>query len=141
MIVHLKKCIFIGQVNKLCANFGCLQMSVLIRLFKTNCCTFYGSQMWQINSQSINSVCTSWNKGVRRILNLPHDVYKWLLSPLTKQNRIKIQFIVRTLRFLFCMLKSQNGTFEVCTLNALSNANWDPVCHFFVLNIELIRIT
>ena len=29
-----KKSKFIGQVNKLCANFGCLQMSVLVRLFK-----------------------------------------------------------------------------------------------------------
>ena len=54
-----KKSIFIGGVNKLCANFGCLQMSVLVRLFKTYCCTFYGSQMWQVNSQYINSVCTS----------------------------------------------------------------------------------
>ena len=33
-----KKSIFIGQVNKLCANFGCLQMSVLVPLFKTYCC-------------------------------------------------------------------------------------------------------
>ena len=40
------KFIFIGQVNKLCANnIGCLHMSVLVRLFKTYCCTFYGSQM------------------------------------------------------------------------------------------------
>ena len=30
-----KKSIFVGQVNKLCANFGCLQMSVVVRLFKT----------------------------------------------------------------------------------------------------------
>ena len=67
--------IFIGQVNKLCVYFDRLQMSVLVRLFKTYCCTLYGSQMWQINSQSINSVCTSWNKGVRRILNLPHDAH------------------------------------------------------------------
>ena len=36
-----KKFIFIGLVNKLCANFSCLQMSVLVRLFKTYCCTFY----------------------------------------------------------------------------------------------------
>ena len=27
-----KKSIFIGQVNNLCANFGCLQMSVLVQL-------------------------------------------------------------------------------------------------------------
>ena len=67
--------IFIGQVNKLCVDFDRLQMSVLVLLFKTHCCTLYGSQIWQINSQSINSVCTSWNKGVRRILNLPHDAH------------------------------------------------------------------
>ena len=57
------------------------------------------------------------------ILNLPHDAHTWLLGHLLKQNHIKKQFIVRTLRFLFCMLKSHNGSVEVCTLNALSNAN------------------
>ena len=82
--------------------------------------------MWQINSQSINSVCTSWNKDVRRIQNLPHDAHTWLLSPLLKRNHIKNQFIVRTLCFLFCMLKSHNGIVEVCTLNALSNA-YSPI--------------
>ena len=96
-------------------------MSVLVRLFKTYCCTFYGSQMWQINRQSINSVCTSWNKGVRRILNLLHDAHTWLLGPLLKQKHITKQFIVRTLRSLLCMLKKLIG--KVCTLNALSNAN------------------
>ena len=39
---------FIGQVVKLCANFGCLQMSVLVRLLTTYCSTFYGSEMWQV---------------------------------------------------------------------------------------------
>ena len=66
-------------------------MSVLVPLFKTYCCTFYGSQMWQVNSQYINSVCTTWNKGVRRIFNLPHDAHTWLLGPLLKQNHIKKQ--------------------------------------------------
>ena len=42
---YYKQSIFIGQVNKLCANFGCLQMSVLVRLFKSYWGTFYGSQM------------------------------------------------------------------------------------------------
>ena len=79
--------------------------------------------MWQVNSQYINSVCTSWNKGVRCILNLPHDAHTWLLGPLLKQNHIQKQFIVRILRILFCMLKSHNGIVGVCTLNALSIAN------------------
>ena len=58
-----------------------------------------------------------------RVLNLPHDAHIWLLGFLLKQNHIKKQFIVRILRFLFCMLKSHNGIVDVCTLNALSNAN------------------
>ena len=88
------------------------------------------------------SLCTSWNKGIRRFLNLPLDAHTWLLhvGPLLKRNYIKKQFIVRTLRFLFCMLKSHNGIVEVCTLNALSNAN-SPIgsnLSFCVLNMELI---
>ena len=75
------------------------------------------------NKYVINSVCTSWNKGVRHILNLPYDAHTCLLGPLLKQNHFKKQFIVRTLRFLFYMLKSHNGIVEVYTLNALSNAN------------------
>ena len=72
---------------------------------------------------SINSVCTSWNKGVRCILNLPHDTHTWLLGLLLKQNHFKKQLIARTLGFLFRMLKSHNGIVEGCTLNSLHNAN------------------
>ena len=79
--------------------------------------------MWQVNSQYINGVCTYWNKGVRRILNLPHDAHTWLFSLLLKQNHNKKQFIVRSVRFLFCLLKNHNGIVEVCTRNAVSNAN------------------
>ena len=47
-----KKFIFIGQVNKLCANFGCLQMSVSVRLFETYCCTF----LWISNVANSSSI-------------------------------------------------------------------------------------
>ena len=57
--------------------------------------------MWQINSKSINSVCKSWNKGVRRILNLPHDAHTWLLGPLLKQNHIKIKIKIKKNIFYF----------------------------------------
>ena len=62
--------------------------------------------MWQANGQSLNSVCTPGIKLVEVFLNLPHDAHTSLLSPLLKQNHVKTQFIVRTLRFLVCMLKS-----------------------------------
>ena len=39
--------LIIGQVNKFCAYFGCLQMSELVCLFKTYSYTIYGFQMWK----------------------------------------------------------------------------------------------
>ena len=96
-------------------------MSVLVHFFQTFVFHIFGSERWQVNSQSMNSVCTSWNNDVRRILNLPHDAHTWLLGPSLKQHHIKKQF-VRNLRLLFGSLKSHNGIFQVCTLNTLSHA-------------------
>ena len=39
----MQRSTFIGSVNKLLANFGHLQVSVLINIFKTFCCNFYES--------------------------------------------------------------------------------------------------
>ena len=41
---------FIGQFNKLYSNFGYLQANVLSNLFKSYCCSFYGSFLWLYNS-------------------------------------------------------------------------------------------
>ena len=42
---QIKTSHFIGYVNKLIVNFGHLRGSVLNKLFKLYCCSFYGSQM------------------------------------------------------------------------------------------------
>ena len=42
---------FIGSVNRVMANFGHLQSHILSRIFKTHCCTFYGSVLWYFNSE------------------------------------------------------------------------------------------
>ena len=39
---NFKKSLFIGYLNKLGSNFGKLQSKVLINLFKSYCCSFYG---------------------------------------------------------------------------------------------------
>ena len=41
-----KRSMFIGYVNKLISKFGHLQPNVLLNLFNTYCCSFYGSSTW-----------------------------------------------------------------------------------------------
>ena len=63
------------RVNKLIANFGKLQQEVIARLFKSYCCSFYGSQAFQIDSTDDNRICITWNESVRNILKLPYTTH------------------------------------------------------------------
>ena len=58
---NFKKSLFIGYVNKLRSNFGKMQLSTLISLFKSYCCFFYGSHLWKFNSSGFDKCCKSWN--------------------------------------------------------------------------------
>ena len=47
---------FIVSVNTLMAKFGFLQSNILDFLFNSYCCSFYGSQLWELTSKDINKV-------------------------------------------------------------------------------------
>ena len=83
MIDYKMKCSsFIGSVNRVMANFDHLQSHILSQIFKTHCCTFYGSVLWYFNSEGFAKICTTWKKGVRTILKLPIRAHTYLLGPL-----------------------------------------------------------
>ena len=73
----MKRSTFIGTVNKLMANFGHLQASVLSNIFKTFCCNFYGSPIWDFNSPGFRKICITWNIGVRTVLKLPFNTHSY----------------------------------------------------------------
>ena len=89
---------FIGSVNKLIDNFGNLQKDLIAKLFRSYCCSFYGSQAWQIVSTDYKRICITWNKSVRNILKFPYTT--WMQGPLLDQSQILYQLQRRTLRFI-----------------------------------------
>ena len=95
----MKRSTFIGSVNKLMGNFGHLQVSVLSNIFKTFCCTFYGSPIWDFNSPGLRKVCTTWNIEVRTVLKLPFNTHSYFLGALLRQNHIRQQLQVWSIRF------------------------------------------
>ena len=54
---NFKKSLFIGYVNKLRSNFEMLKSNVSINLFKSYCCSFYGSHLWKFNSTGFDKCC------------------------------------------------------------------------------------
>ena len=53
---------FIGYVNKLKSNYGKLQPNIIVNLFKSYCCLFYGSILWNFNTPEFDQI---WNIAIR----------------------------------------------------------------------------
>ena len=120
---NFKKSLFIGYVNKLRSNFGKMQLSTLISLFKSYCCSFYGSHLWKFNSSGFDKCCKSWNIAVRILLGLPFNAHVYLLSPLVGQLGMREQLYVRNFRFLWNAFRLQNHIVSTCMDMALDNSN------------------
>ena len=73
---------FCSQVNYFIARFGHLTPALKIRLFQTYCQSFYGSQIWDLNNNKINTFNVSWRKAVRRLWFVPYRTHRFLLPDL-----------------------------------------------------------
>ena len=106
------------------ANFGDLQSHILSQIFKTHCCTFYGSAIRYFNSEGFTKICTTctWNKGVHTILKLPIRAHTYLLGPLLNQQNIHEQLYVISIRCLYTMYHSSNYNVRTVFYNALYNS-------------------
>ena len=118
-----KRSMFIGYVNKLISKFGHLQPHIVINLFKTYCCSFFGSSTWRLNSAGFKSCTTAWNVGVRRLLNLPNTTHTWLLGPLLDSVHMTYKLYIRDLKFIYCMKNNDNDLVSSCFEYVSNNAN------------------
>ena len=69
--------------------------NVLIKLFKTFCCSFYGSQTWTLSNNDMQHVYTTYNRGIRILLNLPHRTHRTLLPLLIDSDPLDVQLCRR----------------------------------------------
>ena len=106
------------------------------RLFKSYCCSFYGSQAWRIDSPDYKRICISWNKSVRNILRLPYITYTWILGPLLGQPHIHRQLQQRTLRF-FCV---QYRITTILWFLLVGNMQITMQIHHLVITLYILEI-
>lgn len=119
-----KKCsYFIGYFNKLYSNFMHVQPDTLSNLFKSYCCSYYGSFLWKYNSNGFLRCCTQWNKAVRCMYNLPYNAHRWILGPLIGQPHISQQLHIRDIKFIYRMLDCPNSIVKQCVNMASRTAD------------------
>ena len=106
------------------SHYSHLQPDVFCRLFKSYCCSFYGSFLWQYNSKGFEKICITWNKAVRKMFSVPYDTHRWILGPLTNQRHIRYQLFARDIKLLHSIkYEISNSIVSECLSCALSDSN------------------
>ena len=91
---------FIGQTNNVLCFFNKLNTSVKLQLFKSYCCSFYGSELWSLDNIQLDNICGAWRKALRRILQLPYKCHSYLLPILSDSLPIFDDICKRSMRFI-----------------------------------------
>jgi hypothetical protein len=117
-----KKGKFISSVNLLMANFSSVPVSLLNSLFKSYCCSFYGSQIWNLRNKNINNMCTMYNKALRRIWHLPYVSHTQIVHELSNCVPLDVIFAKRFVNMFAKMEASTNICLKFLALSGKDNA-------------------
>ncbi len=79
---------FIGGFNGLLSRYHDATPEVLMQLTSLYCTHLYGSHAWKFNDTNVHRMFTTWNKGIRRIWNLPTHSHSVLLCGLNDGNHV-----------------------------------------------------
>ena len=71
-----------SRTNGILSNFNFLSVDARIKIFNTNCTSYYGSQLINLNCQEIQKLNVAWRVSSRRILNVDRRTHSILLPPL-----------------------------------------------------------
>ena len=95
----IKRGRFIGKVNSLMQEFNFVQPSVMMKILNIYCSSFYGSNLWNLNSPEVTKIFSSWNVAVRNVFSLPRDTHRYLIETVSESCHPKVMFYNRYLKF------------------------------------------
>ena len=107
--ILIKKQDFFHQVNKLIVDYKGLRYNVIKELFRKYCTSFYGCQCWDLRSKCINDFYIAFNKGARRVLDLPYSTHRYQLPIILGMDTTEVILCKRFLKLSMTMFLSKNS--------------------------------
>ncbi len=99
---------FISSVNRLVAKLGFVQSNVLNKLFCNYCCSFYGSQAWDLCCTGSNKRCVAWHTAIKHVRRLPTRCHTRPLRHICRRIYIRKQMIGRFVKCYHRMINCNN---------------------------------
>ena len=95
----LKRGMFIGGFHELQQELGKQDPSIMLRLVNTYITSFFGSSLWDLNSESSNKLWTAWNKMINTVFKLPFGTHRYILNEISTLPHLKTMLNKRFLKF------------------------------------------
>jgi hypothetical protein len=89
-----------GQINSVLCFFSNCDAFIKVKLLISYCYSIYGSVLWDLGNPSVEFICRTWRKGLRRALGLPIDASSKLLPGLSGTLPIMDELYKRSLTFI-----------------------------------------
>jgi hypothetical protein len=105
---RLKRSDLVGRVNVIVGSLHELSTDIILKMFASQCCHYYGTQTWQLSSSALRDFCTMWNRCVRRLLHLPNRTHCRFLPSLARMKSPMEQISGSFLRLYQHMITSNN---------------------------------
>jgi hypothetical protein len=106
---------------------GMEQNSTKTRLVKAYCTSFYGAEIWYLSHSGIESVCTAWLKGIRRIWQIPNTTHSALLPGLCNTMPLIDMFYKRMPNFVYKCLTSESLLVNFIVRHGMTHGQMDSV--------------
>ena len=87
--------------------FHFVNPDILTRLVFIYATSFYGSGLWNLQSQECEKLYVSWNVTIRQIFNLSRRTHRYLIEPVSMFQHLKVLLAARFVTFVRSLINCE----------------------------------
>ena len=114
---------FNKSFNGFFARFSSCYTATKNKLFHQYCCAMYGSQLWDLTSQTIEKMLTQWRKAHRLVLTVPRNMHNDLLPLIADNMSLESTLDYRYMSFYKSIATSENSIVSFTARYKLYDSN------------------
>ena len=113
--ISVKRAQFISKVHSLNQEFHFSNPSFVMKLYNIYACSFHGSSLWDLYSDNVNKLFTSWNISIRILFDIPRNTHRYLIEPISDCFHVKTLLCSRLISFYESLCKSVKPCIRLMT--------------------------
>ncbi|ELT95007.1 hypothetical protein CAPTEDRAFT_188858 [Capitella teleta] len=111
------------STNMLASTFSHCSSDVLCSLFKTNCTSFYGSPLWNLDQTHTIQLHISWRKCIGKLFGLHPRTRSKYIPSLVRCSDLPVQLLSRFANFWYKCSFNANTLLSICAKLSLTSSS------------------